>query len=246
MINNKYEEIWKQFIEESQEIISFEPILKDYYQEHILQHNSFEKCLIYLLAKKISTKLITFDNWIKIFNQVICTNNFINMSISDLLIIKKNDPACDSLLTAFLYFKGYKCLQLYRFAHELWISNRKQLALIIQSTCSELFGIDIHPGATIGEGFMMDHGTGIVIGETCTIGSNCCIYHGVTLGGTGKALSDRHPKVGDNVIIGCNTTILGNIPIGSNSKIGSGSIIVKPVNPFSTVLTCLAKEINKN
>jgi serine O-acetyltransferase len=149
-------------------------------------------------------------------------------------------------------FKGYKSLQTYRVAHELWIRGRKELGLLIQSKCSELYGVDIHPGAIIGPGLLMDHATGIVIGETAIIGSNCLMYHGVTLGGTGKSSdkssdkssgkssgksSDRrHPKIGDNVIIGCGASILGNIEIGSDSKIGADTIVLKSVKPNSIIV----------
>lgn len=240
-------DIWNQIKSITLKNIIDESCLKDYYNEFILQHESFEKGLVHILSKKLANQTISFELWSDIFNQILQKNsNLIQIALLDLLAIKKNDPACDSLLTAFLFFKGYKALQLYRLAHELWIEGRKHLALLIQSVCSEIFGVDIHPGAVIGQGCMMDHATGIVIGETCVIGLDCCIYHGVTLGGTGKVSSDRHPKVGNNVIIGCGTSILGNIPIGSDSKIGAGSIIVKPVKPSSTILTCLAKEFVKN
>lgn len=147
----------------------------------------------------------------------------------DLIAVQERDPACDSILTAFMYFKGYKSLQIYRVSHVLWNLGRRELACLMQSRSSEVFAVDIHPGARIGIGLMMDHATGTVIGETAVVGDHCSFLHGVTLGGTGKESGDRHPKLGNNVSIGCNASILGNIYIGDNVKIGAGSVVLKPL-----------------
>ena len=124
----------------------------------------------------------------------------------------------------------------HRIAHKLWTQDRKILALLIQNRVSEAFAVDIHPGAKIGRGVLLDHATGVVIGETAVVGENCSILHGVTLGGTGKQCGDRHPKIGDGVLIGAGTCVLGNITIGEGAKVGSGSVVLKDVPPHTTAV----------
>ena len=136
---------------------------------------------------------------------------------------------CEEYTQILLFFKGFQALQAYRVANALWLDDRKPLALLLQSRISEIFHVDIHPGATIGEGVMLDHATGVVIGETAVVGDNVSILHGVTLGGTGVKDGDRHPKIGDGVVIGAGVTILGNIRVGANSKIGAGSVVLKEI-----------------
>ncbi|PWA69591.1 serine O-acetyltransferase [Artemisia annua] len=141
-----------------------------------------------------------------------------------------------SYVHCFLNFKGFIAIQCHRIAHYLWLENRKVLALMIQSRVSEVFALDIHPGAKIGSGIMLDHATGVVIGETTVIGNNVSILHNVTLGGTGKTSGDRHPKIGDGVLIGAGTCVLGNIGIGDGAKIGAGSVVLKDVPAKATVV----------
>ena len=231
------QEVWKQMYIQAQQIVQREKILFEYYTDLILQHNNFIEGLCHLIVRTIGFDLINHSE-LKIILKNIYNDkkDIVEMAVMDLIAIKQKDPACLSLLNAFVNFKGYKSLQTYRFAHELWVGGRKELGLIIQSKCSELYGVDIHPGAIIGPGLLMDHATGIVIGETTIIGSNCLFYHGVTLGGTGKSLGNRHPKIGDNVIIGYGVSILGNIGIGSDSKIGAGTIVLKSVKPNSIIV----------
>jgi len=150
------------------------------------------------------------------------------LAMEDLIAVEVKDPACKSIAQVFLYFKGYKSIQCYRLAHVLWVHNRRDLAMVIQARCTEVFGVDIHPGALIGGGLMIDHGTGVVIGETAVIGRDCSFLHGITLGGTCTTADfDRHPKIGNGVFLGCNVTVLGNIQVGDHSKIGANSLVLK-------------------
>jgi serine O-acetyltransferase len=211
-----------------------EPLIEPILYEGVSKHSSFKDALFYRLATKLGGKLMNVDSWLKIFTAAyeISLKSNIDLetfAMCDLVAIKERDPACDSLLTAFIYFKGYKALQIYRVANILWYNSRTELALLLQSRCSEIFGVDIHPAAIIGIGVMIDHATGLVIGATARVGDNCSFLHNVTLGATGKEFGDRHPKLGNNVSVGCNASILGNISVGDNSKIGSGSIILKNV-----------------
>lgn len=150
------------------------------------------------------------------------------------------------MTNAFIYFKGFKSLQSHRVAHILWSIGKVDIAYAIQSRCSELWSVDIHPGAKIGCGLMIDHGTGVVIGETAVVGRYCSFLHGVTLGSTGKNSGDRHPKIGDGVLIGCGAIVLGNITIGRSSKIGSGSVVMKALPPNVTAVGNPARIVGRS
>jgi serine O-acetyltransferase len=143
----------------------------------------------------------------------------------------------------FLFFKGFHALQAYRITHWLWTKGRDALALHFQSRISEVFGVDIHPAARIGRGVMIDHGTGVVIGETAIVEDDVSLLHGVTLGGTGKEQGDRHPKIRRGVMIGASATILGNIEVGAYSRVGAGSVVLAPVPERCTVAGVPAKVI---
>ena len=132
-------------------------------------------------------------------------------------------------------------MQSFRIAHHFWVDHRPALALFLQSRISEVFAVDIHPGARIGRGVMFDHATSVVIGETAVIEDNFSMLHEVTLGGTGKSGGDRHPKVGRGVMIGAGAKVLGNIKVGEGAKIGAGSVVLEDVPPHSTVAGVPAK-----
>ncbi|MCM8540791.1 MAG: hypothetical protein NE328_11000 [Lentisphaeraceae bacterium] len=144
-----------------------------------------------------------------------------------------------------LYFKGYLALQASRLSNFLWYSGRKTMAMHVQSRNSEAFSVDIHPAARIGKGIFLDHANSFVCGETAVIGNNVSILHEVTLGGSGKECGDRHPKVGNNVLIGAGAKLLGNIKIGDGAKIGAGSVVLENVPPHTTVVGVPAKEVGK-
>ena len=164
---------------------------------------------------------------------------------SDLKATMDRDPACQTLLEVVLFFKGFAALVGHRVANCLWHRSSRMMALWLQSACSASFGMDLHPAATIGAGVLLDHGTGIVIGETAVVGDGCTILHGVTLGGTGKESGDRHPKVGKHVLIGAGASILGNIPIGQACKIGAGSVVLRALPPGATAVGAPAKIIGR-
>ena len=161
----------------------------------------------------------------------------------DLEAIVNRDPAYENLLEAFLFSKGYLALQAYRVGHQLLQQDERLLALFIQSRCNQRLGIDINPASRIGSGIMLDHGTGIVIGETAQVGDDVSILQGVTLGGTGKESGDRHPKVRSGVMIGAGAKILGNIEIGEGAKVGAGSIVLHAVAPHTTVVGNPARQV---
>ena len=154
---------------------------------------------------------------------------------ADLVAVFDRDPACHSLMQPLLFFKGFQAIQAYRVGHWLWRNGRKNLSYFFQARVSEVFGIDIHPNARIGKGLMIDHAHSIVIGETAVVGDNVSMLHSVTLGGTGKEDDDRHPKIGDGVLIGAGAKVLGNIRIGNCSRIAAGSVVLQEVPPCKTV-----------
>jgi len=163
----------------------------------------------------------------------------------DALAVCRRDPAMDTILEVVLFSKGYAALVCHRAAFRLW-NKRKFTALFLQSQCSAVFGLDLHPKSRIGAGIMLDHGTGVVIGETATIGDGCTLLHSVTLGGTGKDHGDRHPKVGKNVLIGAGASLLGNITIGDGAKIGAGSVVLRAIPAHATAVGAPAKIIGRS
>ncbi|XP_024027189.1 serine acetyltransferase 1, chloroplastic [Morus notabilis] len=235
-------DLWMIMKSEARSDIDEEPILSAYYFNSILSYNSLESALANHLSVKLSNHSLQTNTLFDIFIGVLSEDEEIMKSVThDLKAVKERDPACISYVHCFLNFKGFLACQAHRVAHKLWSQGRKVLALLIQNRVSEAFGVDIHPGARIGRGILLDHATGVVVGETAVIGDNVSILHNVTLGGTGKACGDRHPKIGDGVLIGAGTCILGNIRIGEGAKIGAGSVVLKEVPPRTTAVGNPAK-----
>ncbi len=154
---------------------------------------------------------------------------------ADLRAVRERDPACPGLMHVLMNLKGFQALQTHRAAHRLWLDGRKEMANWLSNLASLVFGPDIHPAARIGSAVMLDHGSGIVVGETTVIEDQVSILQNVTLGGTGKETGDRHPKIRRGVMIGAGAKILGNIEVGAYSKVAAGSVVLKPVPPRTTV-----------
>ena len=171
--------------------------------------------------------------------------SLIAASRADLVAIFDRDPACHRLLQPILYFKGYQAIQAYRIGHYLWTQGHNDLAYFFQMRVSEIFGVDIHPAARIGRGIMIDHAHSIVIGETAVVGDNVSMLHSVTLGGTGKEEEDRHPKIGDGVLIGAGAKVLGTIKVGNCSRIAAGSVVLEDVPACKTVAGIPAKIVGE-
>ncbi|WRX28167.1 Hexapeptide repeat - like 9 [Theobroma cacao] len=229
--------LWLAMKEEARLDVEQEPILSNYYYSSILSQNSLESALANHLSIKLSNSSLPSSTLFDIFMGVLVEDQGIIRAVKeDLRAVKERDPACVSYVHCFLNYKGFHACQAHRVAHNLWSEGRKVLALLIQNRASEVFAVDIHPGAKIGSGILLDHATGVVVGETAVIGNNVSILHKVTLGGTGKVSGDRHPKIGDGVLIGAGTCILGNIKIGDGAKIGAGSVVLKEVPPRTTAV----------
>ena len=177
--------------------------------------------------------------------------NFKSLIASDLKSVIERDPATETLFQAVLFSSGFHAIVCYRINHFLWRKNWHLLARFLSQITRFLTGVEIHPAAKIGESFFIDHGMGVVIGETSEIGNNVTMYHGVTLGGTnlfgkkGKKTGKRHPTIGNNVVIGSGAQILGPIKIGNNAKIGSNAVVVKDVEENTTVVGPAAHQTHK-
>ncbi|KAG6619670.1 hypothetical protein I3842_07G004200 [Carya illinoinensis] len=236
--------IWDAVKEEAKLEAEKEPILSSFLYASILSHDCLEQALGFVLANRLQNPTLLATQLMDIFCEVIMHDTSIQRSIRlDMQAFKDRDPACLSYCSVLLYLKGYHSLQVYRVAHALWSQGRKVLALALQSRISEVFGVDIHPAAKIGEGILLDHATGVVIGETAVVGNRVSLMHGVTLGGTGKEVGDRHPKVGEGALIGASANILGNIKIGKGAMVAAGSLVLKDIPPHSMVAGIPAKVI---
>ncbi|XP_015889556.1 serine acetyltransferase 2 [Ziziphus jujuba] len=243
-VSDSDDPIWDEVRREAKLEAEREPILSSFLYASILAHDCLEQALGFVLANRLQNPTLLATQLMDIFNDVMMRDTGIQRSIRlDVQAFKDRDPSCLSYCTALLYFKGYHSLQVHRVAHALWNQGRKVLALALQSRISEVFGVDIHPAAKIGEGILLDHGTGVVIGETAVVGNRVSLMQGVTLGGTGKEIGDRHPKVGDGALIGASANILGNIKIGQGAMIAAGSLVLKDVPAHSMVAGIPAKVI---
>lgn len=236
--------IWAIMRNEAQAAALEEPSLASLLHATILNHRNLSDALAYQLAQKLGGADMNALQLREICSHAYAQNpKIVDDAQEDINAVMARDPACVSYLQPFLYFKGFQALQAQRIAHHLWANGRKLLALHLQSRVSELFQVDIHPAAKIGKGVFIDHATGIVIGETAIIGDNVSMLHNVTLGGTGKVGGDRHPKIGNGVLIGAGAKVLGNIKIGDNARIAAGSLVLNEVKRGCTVAGIPAKVV---
>jgi serine O-acetyltransferase len=237
-------DVWDTIRREAAEAVEQDRLLSGPIGNIVLRHGCLAEALSHLLARKLNTADIDGAVLVDLFYTVLSTDRgLIEAAAADLAAVRARDPACPDSLTAFLYFKGFQALQGWRISHFLWTGGRTHLALHLQSRISEIFAIDIHPAARLGSGLMLDHGTGIVIGETAVVGDDVSMLHDVTLGGNGRERGDRHPKIGRGVLIGVGAKILGNIVVGEGAKVGAGSIVLQDVEPYTTVVGVPARPI---
>jgi serine O-acetyltransferase len=243
---DKNDPVWTRLRQDVFVTAKTEPMLAGYLHDTVLKHASLEASISYFLAGKLASAYLTTTSLRDVFFEALTASADIREAVRrDLTAVVERDPAARSLALPCLNFKGFQALQSYRVAHWLWGQERHPLALYLQSRISEAFHVDIHPAARIGKGILIDHGTSVVIGETAVVGDDVSLLHEVTLGGTGKESGDRHPKVGNGVMIGAGAKILGNIRIGAGSKIAAGSVVLNEVPPNSTVAGIPARVVGK-
>ncbi len=242
----KLDPVWDQIREDARAAVMKEPLIGGLVHSSILHHPSLERALSYRVAMKLSSDEMSPQILREIADEAYARSPELGEAgRADLVAIFERDPACHSLMQPLLYFKGYQAVQAYRIGHWLWQQGRRDLAYLIQARVSEVFGVDIHPAARIGKGLMIDHAHSIVIGETAVVGDNVSMLHSVTLGGTGKEDDDRHPKIGNGVLIGAGAHVLGNIRVGSCSRIAAGSVVLEEVPPCKTVAGVPAKIVGE-
>lgn len=234
--------VWTALRQEAERAAAGEPGLASLLYATILSHDLLVDALAFQLGRKLG------DGELNAMTvRSICWEAFYGAPDAmagveaDLRAVLERDPACKGYLQPFLFFKGFQALQTHRVAHWLFHQGRDTLAFWFQSRMSELFQVDIHPAARFGSGVFIDHGTGVVVGETAVVGDEVSMLHAVTLGGTGAQRGDRHPKIGRGVLLGAGAKVLGNIEIGEYAKIASGSVVLRPVPPHCTAAGVPAK-----
>tara|TARA_Y100001970_G_scaffold98563_1_gene123866 strand:+ start:8960 stop:9745 length:786 start_codon:yes stop_codon:yes gene_type:complete len=244
MENVDKKEIWNLIREETKLRVKAEPILASFFHSTILEHETFSAALADLLSNDLGTVAVQPMMLRRVIKEAMrSSKDILSSTTFDLLAAKDRDPACKYYSEPLLFFKGFKSLQSHRVANWLWSKERHTLAHYFQSRTSVVYGVDIHPAANLGKGIMIDHGTGVVIGETSVVENNVSIFQGVTLGGTGKEVGDRHPKVREGVLLSAASTILGNVEIGRNAKVAAGSVVLSNVREQTTVAGVPAKEV---
>jgi len=238
--------VWEAVRVGARQILDSEPSLGKMALTTVLNHETFEEALAHRLASRLDHEDVSADIIRQAFAETLRDTPSIGEAARvDLAATLERDPACHRAIEPLLYFKGYQAIQTHRFAHALLKAGRRDFALYLQSRASQVFQVDINPAVVMGKGIMLDHGTGLVIGETAVVGDNVSMLQNVTLGGTGKADQDRHPKIGNGVLIGAGAKVLGNIRVGDCSRIGAGSVVLKEVPPRTTVAGVPAKVIGE-
>ena len=228
--------VWQRILDEADKAVRDEPLLGGLIHGCILHHDTLERALAYRLAQKLASGEMSEQLLREIADEAYRADPSLGAAArADIMAVHDRDPACHRYIQPLLFFKGFQAVQAYRVGHWLWTEGRHDLAYFIQMRVSEVFGVDIHPAARIGQGIMIDHAHSIVVGETAVVGNNVSMLHSVTLGGTGKETEDRHPKIGDGVLIGAGAKVLGNIRIGNCSRIAAGSVVLAEVPPCTTV-----------
>ncbi|WP_126975620.1 serine O-acetyltransferase [Frigidibacter oleivorans] len=238
--------VWDRICTEARDAVRDEPLLGGLIHSGLLHHPTMERALAYRFSLKLASGEMSEQILREIADEALAEEPAIGQAArADVMAVYDRDPACHRFLQPVLFFKGYQAIQSYRIGHWLWTHDRQDMAYFVQMRVSEVFGVDIHPGARLGQGIMIDHAHSIVIGETAVVGDNVSMLHSVTLGGTGKEDGDRHPKIGDGVLIGAGAKVLGNIRVGRCSRIAAGSVVLQDVPPCSTVAGVPARVVGE-
>lgn len=231
-----HELLWQAIHAEVAAMSAAEPSLAVFFERTVLRHSSFAAVLAHHLSGKLAGPVLEAPALRELIAEALAAETSIEgAAAADLQAVRERDPACTTYAIPLLFFKGYQALQCYRIGHWLWRQGREAMAWAVQNRVSEVFAVEIHPAARIGQGILLDHGTGFVVGETAVIDDHVSILHEVTLGGTGKEHGDRHPKIRRGVLISAGAKILGNIVVGEGAKVGAGSVVLDDVPAHCTV-----------
>lgn len=242
-----YDPIWSEIRREAATAMAAEPALGSFIFATLLSHDRLDDAICHRLAQRLDHSDVDAVLINQTFQSILADHPDLGSVFrADLAAVFDRDPACSRYIEPLLYFKGFHALATHRFAHALWREGRRDFALFLQSQSSRTFAVDIHPAALFGQGIMIDHATGIVVGETAQVGNNCSFLHGVTLGGSGKETGDRHPKIGEGVLLGAGAKVLGNITVGDGSRIAAGSVVLAAVPPHVTVAGVPAKIVGSS
>lgn len=243
---DKVDPVWRRIRSEAEEVVRREPELASFIYSSILHHDTLEAAVVQRIAERLDHPDVTGELIRQAYADALESQPEIGEAFrADIVATVDRDPATNRFLEPVLYFKGFHAIQTHRLAHWLWGRGRKDFAYYLQSRSSAVFQCDIHPAARIGRGIFLDHATGLVVGETALIEDDVSMLQDVTLGGTGKELGDRHPKIRHGVLIGAGAKILGNIEIGHCSRIAAGSVVLKSVPNNVTVAGVPARVVGK-
>lgn len=239
-------ELWDSLHKSAMQTLRVTSPLPSLAQTIVLQSASLAEALSRALSRQQMDMLVSgthlADLYLSVYREAPA---LIVTAAQDLIAVTQRDPAATNALIPLLYFKGFHALQTHRIAHWLWQADRREDALFLQNRSSVLYAVDIHPAAKLGHGIILDHATGLVIGETAIVEDNVSLLHQVTLGGTGKERGDRHPKIRKGVMIGAGATVLGNVEVGAGACIAAGSVVLQNVPPHTTVAGIPARVVGK-
>jgi serine O-acetyltransferase len=236
--------LWGHIRKEAEEALARDPALTRLLLSSVLHRASFEEAVVHRVAARLDAPAMPADMIAAAYTRALRSDPALGAAFrADIAAFIERDPACGRLIEPLLFYKGFHALEAHRLAHVLWCDGKRDFALYLQSRSSDAFQTDIHPAARFGQGVFLDHATGFVVGETAVVEDDVSILQGVTLGGSGKASGDRHPKVRRGVLIGAGAKILGNIEIGHCSRVAAGSVVLQSVPPNSTVAGVPARVI---
>jgi serine O-acetyltransferase len=227
--------LWQRLRDQAHQLTERNPVLRDYATSHLLAYSTFEDALAANLARQLQAQAnnVGLESWFK--SIIDATPSIAEAAVADINHLQIVNPACPDHLTAFLTFRGIQAVQAYRIAHALWTEGDVQSAVLVQNWAANTWSIDIHPAARLGKALFVDHGIGLVIGETAVVEDEVSLWHGVTLGSTLSEAGDRHPKIRRGALICAGATVLGNIEVGAHAIVAANSVVLKPVTAGTVV-----------
>lgn len=236
--------LWARLRQEAEDALSLSPMLAPLFVDFVIEQPSFLSAISHRVAARLKNDVVSLPLLIETFFRAAAADPQMDLAMrADIAAVVERDPACERVIEPFLYFKGFHAIQTHRLAHWLWDNGERDFAFYLQSRSSEVFQTDIHPAVPFGHGVLLDHATGLVIGETAVVEDEVSLLQGVTLGGTGKEHADRHPKIRRGAMIGAGAKILGNIEVGAYARVAAGSVVLRPVEAYSTVAGVPARVI---